>query len=195
MGDRGASRTRVFFASLALAVAAAGPAHALVITPTFTSSITNDPNAAVPIVQGALGSIAQNIVALWSAGARTFMVPNEPNLALTPAVLSQPTQAQGAAAGLSALYNAQLEGALESLEKQLPGTKIVRLDVFALLSGVIAAPKAYGFTQTQVPCLTFGVIVGAICDDPRQYVFWDAIHPTAAVHRVLGNAAVGALGF
>src|SRR5215469_10666358 len=46
MGERGASRTQVFLASFVLALAAAGPAHALVITPTFDSSITSDPNAA-----------------------------------------------------------------------------------------------------------------------------------------------------
>jgi len=151
--------------------------------------------ASASIVQGALGSIAQNIVTLWSAGARAFLVPNEPNLAVTPALLSQPGQVQGAAAALSALYDANLATVLAGLEQQLPQTKIVRLDVYALLNSVIATPKAYGFTQTQVPCLAFGVIAGAICDDPRQYVFWDAIHPTAAVHRVLANAAVGALGF
>lgn len=151
--------------------------------------------ASATIVQGALGSIQQNVVTLWSAGARTFLIPNEPNLAVTPALLSQPAQVQGAAAALSALYDANLEKILAGLEQQLPEAKFVRLDVYALLNSVIATPKAYGFTQTQVPCLTFGVIVGAICDDPRQYVFWDAIHPTAAVDRVLGNAAVGALGF
>jgi len=147
------------------------------------------------IVQGALAGIAQNIATLWSAGARTFLVPNEPNLALTPALLAQPPQVQGAAAAFSALYDSKLAEILAGLEQQLPQSKIVRLDVYTLLTGVIAAPKLYGFTHTQEPCLAFGVIAGAICSDPREYVFWDAIHPTAAVHRVLANAAAGALGF
>jgi phospholipase/lecithinase/hemolysin len=145
-------------------------------------------------VQAALGSIAQNVGTLWAAGARTFLIPNAPDLAVTPALLAQPPQVQAAAAQLSAAYNAGLAQALAGLQAQLPQTTIVRLDVFTLLHAVIAAPKLYGFTNTTQPCLTFGVVAGAICSDPRDYVFWDAIHPTAAVHRVLANMAEGVLG-
>jgi phospholipase/lecithinase/hemolysin len=154
-----------------------------------------DPSGAtsVGILQAAVGTIAQNVMALWSAGARTFLVPNEPNLAVLPALASQPSQVQAAAAQLSAAYNAGLEQALAGLEAQLPQTTIVRLDVFTLLNSVLAAPKLYGFTDTTEPCLTFGVVAGFMCDGPRRYVFWDAIHPTAAVHRVLASMAVGVL--
>jgi phospholipase/lecithinase/hemolysin len=146
------------------------------------------------IVQAALGSVAQNVGTLWAAGARTFLIPNEPDIALTPALLVQPPQAQAAAAQLSAAYNAGLAQVIAGLQAQLPQTTIVRLDVFTLLHAVIAAPKLYGFTNTTQPCLTFGVVARAICSDPREYVFWDAIHPTAAVHRVLANMAEGVLG-
>ena len=160
------------------------------------AALATDPSGATSmgIVQAALGSIAQNVGTLWAAGARTFLIPNEPDLSVIPALLAQPPQVQAAAAQLSAAYNAGLAQTLAGLEARLPQTTIVRLDVFTLLHAVIAAPKLYGFTNTTQPCLTFGVVAGAICADPREYVFWDAIHPTAAVHRVLANAAVGVLG-
>jgi phospholipase/lecithinase/hemolysin len=159
-------------------------------------ALASDPSGAtsVGMLQAAVGSVAQNVVALWSAGARTFLIPNEPNLAVTPALAAQPPQVQAAAAQLSAAYNAGLAQAVAGLGAQLPQTTFVRLDVFTLVNSMLAAPKLYGFTNTTQPCLTFGVVVGAICSTPRDYLFWDAIHPTAAVHRVLANMAVGVLG-
>jgi outer membrane lipase/esterase len=140
------------------------------------------------ILQAAINSIATNAVALWSAGARTLLVPNVPNLALTPAIAAQPAPVRGAAAQLSTLYNAGLAQALQGLQA-LPGLRVVRLDVHALLNGVVATPSAYGLANAVEPCLRFGVYVGAICTEPQHYVFWDAIHPTAAVHRILADQA------
>ncbi len=154
-------------------------------------SLAVDPSGATSaaILQAAINSIATNAVTLWSAGARTLLLPNVPNLALTPAIAAQPAPVRGAAAQLSALYNAGLAQALQGLES-LPGLRVVRLDVHALLNSVVAAPSVYGFANTVEPCLRFGVVVGAICVEPRRYVFWDAIHPTAAVHRILAEHAL-----
>jgi phospholipase/lecithinase/hemolysin len=33
----------------------------------------------------------------------------------------------------------------------------------------------------------------AICASPREYLFWDAIHPTASGHRILAAAALDTL--
>ena len=158
-------------------------------------ALAADPSGAtsVGIVQSAIQAIGANMVSLWSAGARTFLVPNVPNLALTPAVAAQPAQVRGAALQLSAAYNAGLAQLLGQLGAQLPGTRIVQLDIFALLNGIVAAPRPYGILNTAEPCLRFGVVVDAVCHDPRVYLFWDAIHPTAAVHRILAERAVTAL--
>lgn len=159
-------------------------------------ALAQDPTGATSagMVQAAVGTIAQNVATLWSAGARTFLIPNEPNLAVLPAIASQPAQVQAAAAQLSVAYNDGLAQALSGLVGQLPQTTIVRLDVFTLLNSVLAAPRIYGFDVTTQPCLAFGVVAGFVCANPRDYVFWDAIHPTAAVHRILASMAVSALG-
>ena len=51
-------------------------------------ALQTDPSGAtsIGIIQTALGTIAANIQALWAAGARSFLIPNEPDLGLTPAV-------------------------------------------------------------------------------------------------------------
>lgn len=158
-------------------------------------SLAADPSGATSsaIVGGAVTAVGSNIVALWSAGARTFLVPNVPNIAITPAVASQPAIVRGAAAQLSGAYNAALERTLATLQSRLPGTRIVRLDVFTLLNGIVAAPAPYGITETEAPCLRFGVYVGAICWDAGRHLFWDAIHPTTAVHGILAKSAASTL--
>jgi outer membrane lipase/esterase len=157
-------------------------------------SLALDPTgaAANAILQGAIGAIAANVVMLRAAGAREFLVPNVPNLASVPAVASQPPAVRAAAAQLSAAYNGALAQTLGGLEAQL-GVRIVRLDVAALLAAVLAQPAAYGLENVTEPCLRFGVIVDAICRDPRDHAFWDAIHPTAAVHAILAQQAAAAL--
>ena len=147
------------------------------------------------IMQGAIGAIRDNVVALWAAGARTFLVPNVPDLAITPAVAAQPAPIPGLAHQFSAAYNAGLAQLLAGLEAQLPGVRIVRLDIFAMLNGIVAAPSAYGIANATEPCLRFGVLVNAVCDEPRKYLFWDAVHPTAAVHKILAERAESVLGF
>ena len=102
----------------------------------------------------------------------------------------QPPQVRAVAAQLSAAYNAALAQVLGRLEQQLPGTRIVRFDVYALLNSVVATPSLYGIVNTTAPCLSFGVVADAICRDPWRYVFWDAVHPTAAVHRILAEHAL-----
>jgi phospholipase/lecithinase/hemolysin len=159
--------------------------EALAVDPTGATSLG--------IVQAAIAAIRANFVALWSAGARTFLVPNVPNLALTPAVAAQPAQVRAAALQLSAAYNAGLAQLLAALEGPLDGTRIVRLDIFAALNEIVAAPGAYGLVNTTEPCLRFGVVVDPFCRAPRTYLFWDAIHPTAAVHGILAERAEAAL--
>ena len=50
-----------------------------------------------------------------------------------------------------------------------------------------------GFTNTDTPCLAFGVTAGAFCKDRDDYLFWDAIHPTKEAHAILGGIARGNL--
>lgn len=153
-----------------------------------------DPTGAtsMAIIQAAITATANNIMALWGSGARTFLVPNAPNIAITPAVKVAGIQAQMAAWQLSVGYNLGLAQALESLE-MLPGIKIVRLDVFTILSDLVADPEAAGFTNVTDSCITPSVIQRGLCAQPNQYLFWDGIHPTRAGHRYLAMFAAAEL--
>ena len=146
------------------------------------------------IIERAISAVADNIQALWVSGARTFLILNMPNPAATPALRALGPAAQAAATRLTVAYNSALDEALAPTALgALPQIRFVRLDVDAVFDEVVAAPRAAGVTNVTDPCLTFGVIRGAICATPNRYLFWDGIHPTTAAHAILAEAAFLAL--
>ena len=144
------------------------------------------------ILTEALGSVATNIQSLWLSGARSFLVLNIPNLALTPAVRAAGPAAEAAATFLTNAYNTGLNQALVGLGG-LPDIRFVRLDVDALLTAIVSDPAAVGLTNAEDACLTFGVVRDPFCRTPNRYLFWDGIHPTKAGHSLVADAAARAL--
>jgi phospholipase/lecithinase/hemolysin len=154
------------------------------------TALAADPSGATSfgILQQALGAIQQNLAALYAAGAREFLVPNVPNLALLPAVRLQGPVAQGAAQMLAAQFNTGLESILAGLAAS-PDARVVRLDVFSLLNEVVAAPAAAGLTDVEQPCIVPDTRIRPFCSNPDDYLFWDGIHPTRAGHGILALRA------
>ena len=157
----------------------------------------SNPAAAIPILLAAVNELAgfdgvdSSIEALYAAGARNFLVANAPNIEHAPAV--QMTGFGAIAGFLTSIYNGVLEGALQTLEGQLPGITIHRLDMSAFVNEVVANPEDFGFTNVVAPCLNFLAEKDAKCDNPEEYFFWDGLHPTAVGHKALGNRALAAL--
>ena len=154
------------------------------------NALATDPTGAtsIGIIQQAIAAVAGNIQALWAAGARTLLIPNLPDLAITPAVRALGPNAQAAASQLSPAYNGALEQALQALQA-LQQIRVVRLDVATLLNDVLIDPEAFGLTNVEDSCLAFGVVQGAVCERPDRYLFWDGEHPTRAGHHIIARAA------
>lgn len=150
-----------------------------------------------------VANIVQAVRNLHMLGARSFLIPNLPDLGLTPFV-----QVQGRAAGatqLSMLHNGLLSAALTALANEIPSLRIVTVDVFALGSSLVAS----GQVTTVPPALEFlapgtGAVdclfrAPATCIDVSlsaylpPFLFWDVMHPTTQVHALIGTAMYSAL--
>ena len=166
-------------------------ANEYLVTPPGTPA---DPQVVVQNIAAAIGS-------LYEIGARDLIVYTLPDLGQLPIVANDPA-AQAGLSYLSSVHNELLRSRLSALEVQLPGLTITTVDVNAFLAALPASfdrhvpaldamfpPPAPGeypmsmclFTNTQ-NCLdapTFDV--GA------NFLFWDAEHPTTAVHKRLGE--------
>jgi len=151
---------------------------------------TVDVGLAFAIMYDAVFTTAANVQRLYDAGGRRFLVANVPNLGLAPAIVA--LGASATATYLTSIYNGLLEGALQGLDAA-PGIEISRLDTFGFITAVVANPGAFDIDNATTPCLSFGVVENAVCDNPGDYLFWDGIHPTRKGHLKLAQAAVRAL--
>lgn len=159
------------------------------------AALATDPTgaASLAILQGALIAVRDNLLRLQAAGARHFLVPNVPDLSLIPAVRLQGPTAQAAARWIASSYNTGLDGVLTGMQAAV-GMDIKRLDVFALLNEVVAAPTAFDLRNVEQACIVPGTTVHPFCANPDQYLFWDGIHPTRVGHEILAGWAAIVLG-
>jgi len=149
-----------------------------------------------PMLQAANVSIAVHIQALYAAGARHFLVWRVPDVGGTPAFHTidhlRPGAAQLATL-LTQAFNGALDGVVAQLRAGLPGVDIARLDAYALLNDLIARPDAFGLANVTDACIT-PTVAPFTCQQPDEFLFWDGIHPTKAVHGIVAQEAAHALG-
>lgn len=136
----------------------------------------------------AAAQIGQIITDLAAAGATNFFVPNLPDIGLTPEALSggAPGGSSEVISAAAMAHNAALAAEIANLEISL-GVNIISFDLFGLFNETIANPGDFGITNTTEACIETD------CLDPDAYLFFDGIHPTAAVHATIGQLAFESL--
>lgn len=154
--------------------------------------LQSDPTGATSAttLQNALLAIRDNVLTLYSAGARKFLIANAPDLGLTPAVRYLGPGAVFAAQMLATQFNGGLDQILTGLQSAYgPGISIARLDVFKILHDIVDAPAKVKLANVTDPCIAIGTLVNPYCLRPDTYLFWDGIHPTKAGHGILADRA------
>jgi thermolabile hemolysin len=138
-------------------------------------------------------AVTQAIAKLSAAGATRILVANLPNLGQLPATRNNAQAAQ--LNDFTRSYNQYLMRSIDQLNQSLvpPQSEfsgaIVPLDVNALYQAATLRPGDFQFTEVVQPCLS-GT---KRCDNAEQFLFWDAIHPTTAAHKILADSAFSAL--
>ncbi|AMY12110.1 Phosphatidylcholine-sterol acyltransferase precursor [Luteitalea pratensis] len=153
------------------------------------------PNGHTLVIKEALQAIAVNVGRLYGAGARQFLIWRAPNPALTPAIRYLNSVMPGTAqlvTGLTMAFNGGLDGIVAQWTPA-PEIHIARLDAFALLNEVVLSPETFDLTNVTAACITPGTAPFA-CVTPDEYLFWDGIHPTTAMHGFIAKRAAEALG-
>ncbi|EXI80861.1 MAG: Esterase EstA precursor [Candidatus Accumulibacter appositus] len=165
-----------------------------------------DPTAADPFanvnlrLEEALQDVGAVLGGLVAAGAEYLLVPNVPDLGLTPELNGSPSAAF-LATSLSAAYNAALEGIVGSLFGINPSLTVYSFDTFGLLQQVAAHPDDFGLTNVSDPCLVnffVGTVIDpgepvTVCSNPEASLFWDINHPSAATQGILADGMLAAI--
>ena len=149
-----------------------------------------NPASAQATILGAVASQIETINTLKDNGAKYILVPNIPDVGLTPRAIEQGPVAQAQSTGATRLYNQfMLSGVANT------GANIIPLDVFGLSKEIIASPAKYGFTNvTDEACgasssLTCGRDTLVETDANETYFFADGIHPTGQAHQLIADYA------
>ena len=130
-------------------------------------------------------NVAGHVQTLLLAGAEHILVPNLPNIGLTPFanIAGVATESQF----FSAVFNASLESLLNDLIVSFQSANIVQFDTFSFFEDVVNYPNSFGFLNAQDGCLLVA------CTVPENFVYWDDFHPTTQAHSVLAAAFANAI--
>jgi phospholipase/lecithinase/hemolysin len=132
---------------------------------------------AVEALRGMLFRLAER-------GATDILVPNLPDVGMTPAARLAGQAETSRAKRLSGRFNEALEAVLLELETTT-SVQLHRLDVTAMAERARIDPAAFGFVNVTTPCIGLPSCEG--------YLFWDGLHPTTAAHARLAEAALSVL--
>ncbi|MEE8057271.1 MAG: SGNH/GDSL hydrolase family protein [Pseudomonadales bacterium] len=147
-------------------------------------------------IDSAVSEISSQIERLHTAGARNFLVPNMPDLSLTPDHLDDPTLFRHAK-----YFNDQLSIEMSSLSS-LEQIHIVEPNEMEILNQIIASERFIDTTSTactvsflieELLLLPGGTVIvdeDRDCDgnDLDAFVWFDGIHLTSAAHQALSDA-------
>jgi outer membrane lipase/esterase len=87
-------------------------------------------------------------------------------------------------------FNDGLDDIIASLSA---GAEVAVLDVFGTVNQLITTPFLFGLTNVVDACVTPNVPPFS-CKRPDEFLFWDGIHPTKAVHAIFAAEAANVLG-
>jgi phospholipase/lecithinase/hemolysin len=125
-------------------------------------------------------NIRAGIAQLSSAGVRTFIVINVPDIALTPQVKAVPTIVQ-AARQFVFTVNTLLQ--VELLPYSLLHRISVEIvDINRIFIPLVLNPGRFGFTNSSGFALDPST--GGGDTNQNDYVFWDGFHPTTKAHQI-----------
>ncbi|KAH8972125.1 hypothetical protein BDL97_02G178600 [Sphagnum fallax] len=143
---------------------------------------------------------------LYGLGARKVVMIGVPVLGCSPsariAVPSQLGQCLTAGNQLALGFNAGLKQLVDGFHTTLPDFKLVYANSYDPVSDMISNPRAYGLTNVTAACCGAGPLGAevqcgrnvaanltgvqqSLCSHPSKYLFWDLLHPSEHVVRLL----------
>ncbi|MEM1172361.1 MAG: SGNH/GDSL hydrolase family protein [Cyanobacteria bacterium P01_H01_bin.35] len=134
-------------------------------------------------VQSSVGNLSVAVNKLASIGARNFVLPNLPDLGVTPLAQSLPPEQQQGLTLLTEGHNSALAAASPILEQD-PNINIINLDTQTVLDNIITNPGDFGFTNVTDSFLASGP------NNPDDFLFFDLIHPTTNAHNLVADEGI-----
>lgn len=140
-----------------------------------------------------VANLADAITSLTLTGARHFLVPNVPDVSVTPRGRGLGEDQRRQLSASIRAHNETLAAAMERLARRL-AVDITLLDVHAILEMVIADPDPFGITEVERPCVNVGARTVCPEEEWETTLFWDDVHLNSTGHALLGRRAAEMVG-
>lgn len=160
---------------------------------TFTGTSLADQTGRQNAAAAAANNIFNLVAALASKGARHVLISTLPDLGTTPEAALLGLTASSSDA--TARYNALVKGIEAVAEAAFSGLDVITFDMAAVAAALrndalTNGGAVFGITNATMPCGTFTGSTGISC---AVSAFSDALHPSSAVHKIIGAAALRAV--
>lgn len=145
----------------------------------------------------------QQLSILYNNGARKFVLFGVGQIGCSPNALANSPDGRTCNQRYNfanQMFNNRLKGLVDQLNRDQPDAKFIYIDSYGIFQDIINSPSSFGFRVTNAGCCGIGRNNGQItclpfqtpCPNRREYLFWDAFHPTEAGNTIVGRRAYSA---
>lgn len=147
-------------------------------------------------------SLFTHVKIIHSQGARRLAVVGVPPLGCEPLIRTirdDETKCDDDLNKVAFTFNLKIKRELQAL-KRLFGIKVAYIDIYSIILEAVQNPQKFGFTETSKGCCGTGTVEYGesckglkTCGDRTKFVFWDAVHPSEKMHKIMANEALKAI--
>ncbi|KAH7544914.1 hypothetical protein FEM48_Zijuj01G0036400 [Ziziphus jujuba var. spinosa] len=139
---------------------------------------------------------------MYRIGGRRLVVVGVPPMGCMPLVLTiwgDGRKCVDTYNNVAFSFNSKIQKELVTVRSTI-GMRTAFVDAFTIIQHAVNSPQKYGLEETSKGCCGSGTIEYgdscrgmSTCKDPSKYVFWDAVHPTQKMYKILADEAVESL--
>ncbi|XP_054801236.1 GDSL esterase/lipase At5g45950 [Prosopis cineraria] len=145
-----------------------------------------------------LSRFSHTIEGMHRLGAKRIIVVGVPPMGCLPLMKALQNKRDCVASlnRISYSFNSKILHQMATLRAKL-GVKMAYVDVYNSILNAVLDPIKHGFEEGSKGCCGTGTVEYGescrgleTCSDPSKYIFWDAVHPTEMMYKIVGEAAI-----
>lgn len=146
-----------------------------------------------------IDNLSNDLSFLASIGAKNIVVPNLPDLSITPLLSQAPDLVKQQFNGLIQAHNSSLDSILDSLSATFPKTNFIRFDSYDFFNTSLLNRAActktnlYAASPFPDPSNLYNPGCNGDLDTQNSFLFWDSVHPNTYFHKLIADSVVALL--
>ncbi|CAM8994798.1 unnamed protein product [Rhodiola kirilowii] len=144
---------------------------------------------------------SQNLQTIYNNGARKFVLIGVGQIGCSPSLLAQRSRdgktCVAEVNNINNIFNTKLKSLVDQANSNFTDAKFIYINSYGIFNDLVTKPASYGLTVVNAGCCGVGRNNGQItclplqtpCRNRKEYLFWDAFHPTEAANTIFARRA------